>query len=47
MRHSEKTVLRYRFALQLSQKALKYVGIPSFFAVVTEQIAYAQNCYAP
>ena len=27
MRHSEKTVLRYRFALQLSQKALKYVGI--------------------
>ena len=35
MHHSEKTVLRYRFALKLRQKSLKYVRIPSFFAVVS------------
>jgi len=35
MHHSEKTVLRYRFAPKLRQKALKYVRIPSFFAVVS------------
>ena len=47
MRHSEKTVLRYRFVSKLRQKALKYVRIPSFFAVVSEQIKYTQNCVAP
>jgi hypothetical protein len=47
MRHSEKTVLTYRFTLQHSQKALKYGRIPSFFAVVARQIGYGQNCFAP
>jgi len=47
MRHSEKTVLSYRFTLQHSQKALKYGRIPSFFAVVARQIGYGQNCFAP
>ena len=44
MRHSEKTVLSYRFTSQHSQKALKYRRIPSFFAVVARQIGYGQNC---
>ncbi|MBQ4317001.1 MAG: hypothetical protein IJC20_02015 [Clostridia bacterium] len=44
MRHSEKTVLTYRFTLQHSQKALKYGRIPSFFAVVASLIGHGQNC---